>query len=70
MVRSGCALEGVRLKTPALIRWAHIDRPITPVPIQPTRVFDGLTGSASEVVMVVVVMVRRRWMVVRVTEKK
>lgn len=39
----------VRLKTvteyPALIRCPHIDRPITPVPIQPIRVFEGLTGS-------------------------
>ena len=25
--------------------WAHMDRPITPVPIQPTRVVDGAICS-------------------------
>lgn len=39
----------VRLKTvteyPALIKCPHIDRPMTPVPIHPIRVFDGLIGS-------------------------
>lgn len=39
----------VRLKTvtvyPALIKCPHIDRPMTPVPIHPIRVFDGVIGS-------------------------
>ena len=46
---SGLALSAVRLKTvalyPAAIRWPHIDRPITPVPIQPIRVFAGVNSS-------------------------
>lgn len=45
------ALEIVRLKTvteyPALIRCPHIDRPMTPVPIQPIRVLDGFIGSVE-----------------------
>lgn len=41
--------------------WAHMDWPITPVPIQPTRVVDGLMGSTVVVVVVAVVdMVRWR----------
>lgn len=39
----------VRLKTvtvyPALIKCPHIDRPITPVPIHPILVFDGVIRS-------------------------
>lgn len=53
MSRRGWALERVRLKTvtvyPALMRCAHMDRPITPVPIQPRRVFDGVIGSVAAV---------------------
>lgn len=52
MARRGWALEIVRLKTvteyPALIRCPHIDRPMTPVPIQPIRVLEGLIGSDLE----------------------
>lgn len=51
MSRRVWALEIVRLKTvteyPALIRCPHIDRPMTPVPIQPIRVVDGLIGSGE-----------------------
>ena len=31
---------------PASIRWPHIDEPMTPVPIQPIRVFPGAMSSA------------------------
>ena len=37
-----------------------MERPMTPVPIQPTRVLDGLMGSEVEEVVVVVAM-ERRW---------
>ncbi len=47
---SALAFSGVRLNTvagyPAAIRWPHIDEPITPVPIQPIRVFPGAISSA------------------------
>lgn len=53
---SGWALEMVRLKMvrlyPALIKWEHMKRPMTPVPIHPTRVLDGETDSTvAEVAM-------------------
>src|SRR5262245_19914500 len=41
------ALDLVRLETvmekPRSIRWPHMLRPMTPVPIQPSRVFPGAT---------------------------
>ena len=46
--RSGSAFARVRLWTvaakPASSRWPHMLLPITPVPIQPTRVFPGAMG--------------------------
>lgn len=55
--RRGWALERVRLKTvrekPALIRCAHMERPITPVPTQPMRVVAAVIGwsALAEVAM-------------------
>lgn len=40
--------------------WAHMDRPITPVPIQPTLVVDGLIG-----LIVVVVVEDMVWVFLR-----
>lgn len=61
----GWALERVRLKTvrlnPALIRWEHIERPMTPVPIQPRRVVDGVIGSAA--------VAMERWRTVRMGKR-
>jgi hypothetical protein len=45
-----------------------MERPMTPVPIQPTRVLDGLMGSEVEEVVVVVAM-ERRWKVRREGER-
>ena len=46
---AAAARRGVRLNTvvgkPAAIRWPHMLEPITPVPIQPMRVFPGTTFS-------------------------
>jgi hypothetical protein len=44
-----------------------MERPMTPVPIQPMRVLDGLMGSEVEEVVVVVAM-ERRWKVRRERE--
>lgn len=43
-----------------------MDRPITPVPIHPRRVFDGFTCS----VVVAVAIVRPRWVVIGVEMDK